>query len=217
MEGQGSPDPETVEKMPNTGLHFYFDFISPYGYFAATRVNDIGTRQNVPVHWHAFNMRSVVSNKMGIKEPIFLQPLKGPYFRQDVPRVARYFDLPFNPANIIDFNPTPAERCFWWLHDHDHEVAQRFARRVFEMIFAEATLPGDIAAVAMLAGQFGADASAAAEWLHSDAARNRLKDETEAAAGHGVWGTPTFRIGDQLFWGSDRLGMVEDWLERGGW
>jgi 2-hydroxychromene-2-carboxylate isomerase len=198
-------------------IHFYFDFISPYGYFAASRIDALGTRHGRAVEWRAFFMRAIATQKMGITAPLFLLPLKGDYFRQDVPRMARWFGLPFNPADIQGFNPMAAERAFWWLTDCDPALAKAFAKRVYALVFAEATAPSSIDDVVAIAAALGADGPALAEALASPELKQRLIDETEAAASHGVWGTPTVRIGDQLFWGADRLPFVEEWLARGGW
>jgi 2-hydroxychromene-2-carboxylate isomerase len=198
-------------------IHFYFDFISPYGYFAAHRIEALARRHGRAVEWRAFNMRQVVSKKMGITQPIFAQPLKGDYFKQDVPRMARLFGLAMNPGDIPSFNAVPAERAFWALHDQDPGLAARFATRVFDHVFAEAGAPSAPASVAALAGDVGADAAALEAAIQEPAAKDRLNAETEAAVAHGVWGTPTFRVGDQLFWGADRLWMLEEWIARGGW
>jgi 2-hydroxychromene-2-carboxylate isomerase len=198
-------------------LDFYFDFISPYGYFAASVIDKIGEKHGIPVAWRAFNMRSVVSKKMGITQPIFAQPLKGPYFQQDVPRMARWFGLPMNPANIAEFNPVPAERAFWVLHDQDPALAKAFAVEVYRLVFAAGIAPSQPGEVAEIARQLGADGEQILQAIQGDAAKQRLVDETENAVAAGVWGTPTFKVDDQLFWGSDRLWMVDEWLARGGW
>jgi 2-hydroxychromene-2-carboxylate isomerase len=198
-------------------IDFYFDFISPYGYAAASRIDALGERHGAPVRWRAFNMRSVNANVLGVKEPLFLAPLKGPYFQQDAPRTIRYFDLPYNPASVLDFNPLAAMRAFWFLTDADPALGRRFAWRIFQLFFAEKTTPNDPEEVAAIAGGLGADARAVLNYVTGHLAKERLKAETEAAIAAGVWGTPTFIVDDQIFWGSDRLQMLDDWLARGGW
>lgn len=198
-------------------IAFYFDFVSPYGYAAASRIDALGAKHGRPVQWRTFNMRSVNATILGMDKPLFQAPLKGPYFQQDVPRTLKYFELPYRPGSVLKFNPLAAMRAFWHLNDQDEALAKAFAWRVFEVFFTTATEPNEPEAVADIAATCGADRTSVLDYLASVEAKARLKRETEAAVAAGVWGTPTFKLGDQLFWGSDRMQMLDDWLARGGW
>jgi len=198
-------------------IDFYFDFISPYGYCAASRIDALGEKHGRAVRWRTFNMRSVNANQLGMDRPLFQLPLKGPYFTQDVPRTVKWFGLPYNPGSVLDFNPLSALRAFWFLNDQDEALAKAFAWRVMQVFFAEKTVPNDPEAVAAIAASQGARGAAVLDYLASPEAKTRLKTETENAIASGVWGTPTFKVGDQLFWGCDRMPMLDDWLARGGW
>lgn len=198
-------------------IEFYFDFISPYGYCAASRIDALAARQGRTVRWRTFNMRSVNATVLGMDRPLFQLPLKGPYFSQDVPRTVKWFGLPYRPGSVLEFNPLAALRAFWFLDDQNPDQAKAFAWRVMQAFFAEATVPNDPTAVAALGEEIGADPTAILGYLETPEAKARLKRETEGAIAAGVWGTPTFKVGDQLFWGCDRLPMLEDWLARGGW
>jgi 2-hydroxychromene-2-carboxylate isomerase len=198
-------------------IRFYFDFISPYGYFAAHRLEAIADKHGRTIDWRPFNMRSLIANRLKISEPIFQQPIKGAYFRRDVPRTARYFGLPYDPANIATFNPTRAERAVWTLKEINERLAGDFTKAAYTRIFAEKSpveTPGDIAGLGEALGVDGAALAASAD---SPVLKERLKAETDAAAEAGVWGTPTFVVDGEMFWGSDRMGMLDEWLQRGGW
>lgn len=206
-EERGVPEP----------ISFYFDFISPYGYCAASRIDALAARHGRTAQWRTFNMRSVNATVLGADKPLFLLPLKGPYFSQDVPRTVKWFGLPYDPGSVLEFNPLAALRAFWFLNDQNPQQAKAFAWRVMQAFFAEKTVPNEPALVAAFAEEAGADPQAVLAYLDAPEAKARLKRETEDAVSKGVWGTPTFRVGDQLFWGCDRLQMLEDWLARGGW
>jgi 2-hydroxychromene-2-carboxylate isomerase len=162
-------------------------------------------------------MRSVNATILGADRPLFQLPLKGPYFSQDAPRTVKWFGLPYRPGSVLDFNPLAALRTFWFLNDQNPEQAKAFAWRVMQAFFAEAVVPNEPMAVAALAEEAGCDPGPLLAYLQTPEAKARLKRETEAAVAAGVWGTPTFKVDDQLFWGCDRLPMLEDWLARGGW
>jgi 2-hydroxychromene-2-carboxylate isomerase len=198
-------------------IEFYFDFISPYGYCAASRIEALAERHGRRARWRAFNMRSVNANHLGMDRPLFQLPLKGPYFSQDVPRTVKWFRLPYNPGSVLAFNPLAALRAFWFLSDQDEALAKAFAWRIMQVFFAEKTVPNEVETVAEIAAQQGADRDAVLAYLASPAAKARLKAETEHAVAQGVWGTPTFQVETQLFWGCDRMAMMDDWLASGGW
>jgi 2-hydroxychromene-2-carboxylate isomerase len=198
-------------------IDFYFDFISPYGYFAAEQIEAVGARHGRTIRWRTFNMRSVNATILGADKPLFELPLKGAYFRRDVPRMAAWFGLPFNPGSVAAFNPLAAARAFWRLDDQDRALAARFALEVLRTFHAQSIVPNSAAEVAAIAGRCGADAADIEAHVASPQAKARLKSETDAAVAAGVWGTPSFIVDGELFWGSDRLAMLDDWLARGGW
>jgi 2-hydroxychromene-2-carboxylate isomerase len=63
-----------------TPLHFYFDFISPFGYFASLRIEALAARHGRLVEWHAMLLGVSVMKVMGLK-PLLDTPVKGDYVR----------------------------------------------------------------------------------------------------------------------------------------
>ncbi len=198
-------------------IDFYFDFFSPYGYFASTRIEALAARHGRTVRWHAFHMRSVMKDVLGLAQPLTALPLKGPYIRHDVRRMARWWGLPYAPGDLVTFANTDAGRAFWLLHDTDPAGAKRFAAAVLHRHHALGTSPrnaDDLAAIAQEVDALAVDLRTA---LATDAAKQRLRQATDAAVAAGVWGTPTFIVDGETFWGADRMSMLDDWLARGGW
>ena len=203
--------------MPAEPIEFWFDFISPYGYFASTRVDALAARHQRTVDWRVFFMRGLVQEKLGITEPIFTLPIKGDYFRADVPRMARWFGVAYDPISVVDFNPLPAERAFLWAKARDPAAAVGFAKRVYRATFGEARNLSSPDAVAAEIDRVGLNGAALREALDGTALKRELATQTEAAAARGVWGTPTFIVDGELWWGSDRMTLLDEWLARGGW
>ena len=69
-------------------LKFHFDFISPFGYFASLRIEELAARHGRTVEWHPMLLGVSVMKAMGLK-PLLDTPLKGPYTERDVLRYAR--------------------------------------------------------------------------------------------------------------------------------
>jgi 2-hydroxychromene-2-carboxylate isomerase len=204
--------------MPNP-IDFYFDFLSPYGYFASTRIDAIAVRYGRTTRWRAFYMRGIMQDRLGQRQPFMDVPLKGDYYRRDVPRMARWFGLPLNSGGLANFVSANACRAFWLIDDIDPDLAKRFAREIFEWHHVRATPPNTPEQVAEAAANVGLAPPRLdlARAVQQEEAKARLRSETDAAANAGVWGTPTFIIDGEPFWGADRLHLVEDWLRRGGW
>jgi 2-hydroxychromene-2-carboxylate isomerase len=204
---------------PLPPIDFWFDFVSPYGWFASTRIDALAAAHGRRVRWRAFHMRSIMMDKLGQTTPLLDTPLKGDYFRRDVPRMARWFGLPLRSGGLANFRSANASRAFLLIDEQDEAAAKRFAAGVFESHHAKATPPNTPEQLAQIAverdaGWPGLDLAAA---LGRDEAKERLRRSTDAAVAAGVWGTPTFVVDGELFWGADRLGLVDDWLRRGGW
>ncbi|KQP22449.1 hypothetical protein ASF43_00505 [Pseudorhodoferax sp. Leaf267] len=162
-------------------------------------------------------MRAVMKDHLGQDKAMADVPLKGPYVRNDVHRSARALALPYAPAPTAGFSSVTASRMFWWLQAEQPAVAGPFAKEVFRAHHARTDSPNTVDQCVALAASVGADVAGLAEAAQGEAARQALRDATQAAVQAGVWGTPTVRIGEELFWGSDRLPMVDEWLRKGGW
>ncbi len=197
-------------------IDFWFDFISPYGYFAAEQVQALAARHGRGVRWRCFHMVAVMKEHLGQAEALVSLPLKGPYIRHDVRRSARLHGLPYAPA-AGPFSSVAAARCFCWLQARQPDMAVPFALAVFRGHHAQGLALSAPAACLALAATVGADTRALGEALQGDAPREAFKLATAQAVQAGVWGTPTFGVDGELFWGADRLPQVERWLATGGW
>jgi carboxymethylenebutenolidase len=95
------------------------------------------------------------------------------------------------------------------------QPAIKLAHRLLKALWQEEKNPGDAATLAALIAETGLDADHVMK-LGSDPkwAERRLAD-TQAALDRGVFGAPSFVIGDEIFWGQDRLEFVERRLARG--
>lgn len=202
---------------PAGHIDFYFDFISPYGYFASRQIEALAARHGRSVRWHAFHMRAVTRDVLGMQQALADVPLKGDYVRRDVRRMARYFDLPYAPAPTAGFSSVNAGRVLCLLAAHDPAVVAPYAHAVFRSQHALGISPNTWAQCVALAAEAGADAG----WLSAPeqeaCGRLRFTEATEAAVARGVWGTPSFVVDAELFWGCDRLPQLDDWLQRGGY
>lgn len=200
--------------MPNP-IEFYFDFSSPYGYFASTQIDALAERFGRACRWRPILLGPAF--KASGNQRLIDQPLKGAYSKHDWQRMARLLAVPYRFPAPFPVATLAAARAFWWLDAADSARAKRFARAVFAAYFAEGRDISDKAVVAELTSAAGIDPAALLAAIEAPEWKARCRDETDAAIAAGVFGSPFIVVDGEAFWGADRLWMVERWLECGGW
>jgi 2-hydroxychromene-2-carboxylate isomerase len=198
-------------------LAFYFDFISPYGYFASRQVEALAARHGRTVDWRPMLLGVAVLKVMGLKA-LLDTPLKADYVRRDVLRQARRLGVPLHrDLNASVGNPLPPARAFYWVKQHHPELAAPMAHALFEAFWAESCDLSTPEAVGAIALPPGLDAAAVVAGATSDEAATLLRNAVAASIQAGIFGSPTIVVDDEPFWGSDRLREVDEWLACGGW
>jgi len=196
-------------------IHFYFDFSSPYGYFAAFMIDDLAASFERDVTWHPMMLGAAM--KVTGAKPLADIELKGDYCRADWDRMARFMKVPWTMPDTFPIASLAASRAFYWLDDQDSGLAKRFGLAAYDAYFGQGR---DITAaenVAELAEPLGIDRDDLLAAIQDPAIKQRLKDETSQAIDAGVFGSPFFIIDGEPFWGSDRFWMIRRWLKSGGW
>lgn len=194
---------------------FHFEFSSPYAYFASRHVDAVLGKHGRPILWQPFLLGPAF--KASGMAPLVKQPLRGDYARHDWARMARREGIPFVLRPDFPYASLAAGRAFYWLDSSDPALARRFAAAVFSAYFGEGRDMTTAEAVAGEAAAQGIDRDALLAAVREERWKQKLKDATDQALAKGVFGAPTFEVDGELFWGSDRLAMVDEWLTRGGW
>jgi 2-hydroxychromene-2-carboxylate isomerase len=197
-------------------IDFFFEFASPYGYLASTQIDRIAARFGREVRWHPIMLGAAL--KATGSRPLVEVPLKGPYMLHDLPRFARLLGVPFTAPPVMPGNSLHASRaCVWIEVERGHEAARGLARAIFVAHWGEGRDIGSPEQVADIAAPLGIEREALLEAIARPAIKQELKDRTQAALERGVFGSPFVFVGNEPFWGADRLPQIEAWLERGGW
>ena len=196
-------------------IDFYFDFSSPYGYFAGTKIDDLAAKHGRDVTWRPILLGAVFKITGG--QPLPTIPLKGSYSAHDLQRSARLFKMSFKMPTKFPIGSTAPARAFYWLNDRDPAAARKLALALFRAYFAEDRDISNPEVTGNVAAKLGVDKVELAQALNEPAVKERLRSEVAAAIERGVFGSPYFIIDGEPFWGSDRLEQVDRWLETGGW
>jgi 2-hydroxychromene-2-carboxylate isomerase len=209
-----SASPATPSK--DAPIAFFFDFVSPYAYLALSRAEQLAAAFGRALDLRPVLLGVTVMRVMGLK-PVPQTPLKGPYARADVERLALLHSVPFRHHGLPEVNPVAAMRAFLSIKQHDPLAAHAFARRVFERLWVQGKdisapeqFGEDVAAV-------GCDAGAVQAACATAEARDALRAAVDDAIAQGVFGVPFFIADGESFWGGDRLPMLEHWLTHHSW
>jgi 2-hydroxychromene-2-carboxylate isomerase len=191
-------------------MEFWFDFASTYSYLAAARVEAVVGREGIPLAWRAFLLGPIFQQQLGIKDsPFNVQPVRGRYMWRDVERLAGRAGLPFRRPTVFPRNSILAARVALALEGRPELPA--YCRAVFAANFAADRDISDRAVLAEILREQSLDAEAALEAAVAPENKARLRARTEEAMARGVFGAPSFFVGDELFFGNDRLEEAVWW------
>ena len=196
-------------------IEFYFDFSSPYGYLAAERIDAIGARHGRDVSWRPYLMG--VAMKVSGSSPVVNRPMLGAYSRHDMVRSARRLNVPFSFPEPFPIATIAACRAVYWMERTDADEVKPLAKAVYRAYFADGRNISEADVVADVAAESGADRDALLAGIQDPAVKDRLKEVTNDAVERGIFGSPFFMVGEEPFWGHDRMDEVDRWLETGGW
>jgi 2-hydroxychromene-2-carboxylate isomerase len=198
-------------------LEFYFDFISPFGYLASLRVDEMATRHQRECRWQSMLLGISVLKVMGMK-PLTEIPLKGDYLRIDLARYLRRHKLTLaRTCEMVPSNPIPAGRTFHWIDQRDPALAKEVAKAILDAYWREGEDIGSLETVIEIAGHVGADKDELRRGFATGEADRLLRAAVDRSLGLGVFGSPFFMVDGEPFFGLEKMELVEEWLARGGW
>lgn len=190
-------------------LDFYFDYLSPYAYLAALEIGALCERNRVELVWQPVLFAGLL-NHWGQRGPAELPP-KGMHVFKDTLRYAIPRGIPLRSPRHHPFRPLTALRVSQG--EVSGEDQPLVIRRLFEHGWARGGDLGDDAEIARTLDEVGLQGTERVARANEPDAKQRLRAATEAAIARGVFGIPTMCVGDELFWGLDQLGYLEQHLQ----
>ena len=184
-------------------LEFWFEFASTYSYLSAARVEAACAAAGVPLRWRSFLLGPVFGAQGMTDSPFNLYPVKGAYMWTDMERCCADLDIPFVKPGTFPRGSLLAARIA--AAHGDAPWVGAFVRAVYHANFAQDRDIADDAVIAAILGEIGQDPEAAVAHATSPEGKATLRDATEAAMAAGLFGAPSFVVGDALFWGNDRM------------
>ncbi len=189
-------------------LEFFFDYASTYSYLAHREVERVAAAHDAELVFRPMVL-GFVFKATGNSMPASV-PAKAAYMTHDVRRWARHLGLPFKMPSVFPVNTIRALRVAVAALEEGTFAAYHHA--VMEGYWAEDQDIGDAETLAAVASRAGLDGGRLVARAEEAAMKTGLKANTDDAIARGVFGAPTFFVGDQMFWGNDRLHFVAEAL-----
>ena len=196
-------------------IDFFFDFASPYGYMAATRITALAAKHGRSVVWKPILLGVVFKVTGGV--PLPSAPLKGDYSHRDMERCARFFKIPFKMPSKFPIAGQSPSRAIYWLETRDPARQEELTLALYRAYMVDDLDISSPETTADLSASIGLDRQEVLEAIADPRMKEKLKVETEAAIQRGVFGSPYIVVDNEPFWGFDRLDHVDRWLQHGGW
>lgn len=202
-------------------VDFYFDFSSTNSYFAAFLLPEICARNDARVSWMPTHSAALFRGT-GF-DVMAMTPRKARYLWRDHARYAELTGLAFKKPSRFPIKTSSALRVVLAVghaapSDDDgaaREQAQRgISQAIMRAYWERDEDISDRDALASIVLSAGFDGAALMKIADATPARDELAAMTEKAVARGVFGAPTFFVGNEMFWGKDRLDFVERWLKR---
>ncbi|MBS0471136.1 MAG: 2-hydroxychromene-2-carboxylate isomerase [Proteobacteria bacterium] len=191
-------------------LEFWFEFASTYSYPAAMRAAGLAEAAGVTVRWRPFLLGPIFGAQGWNDSPFNIYPAKGRYMWRDLERICARENLPLKlPPHRFPQNGLKAARLA--LAGEKDDWAPDFVRAVYSANFAEQKDISDDATLAAILGTLGRDPETAFAAANTTENKAALKTQTEEAIARGIFGAPSFTVGNELFWGNDRLEEAIAW------
>jgi len=196
-------------------VDFYFDFASPYAYFAHGAITALVQRHGLRLRRRPVLLWALLK-ELGMPPPME-QAAKRRYLEHDMARSAAYLGLPFRLPPGFPVSGLAAARLFHALEAQSPEPclhsAGDFVDAVFRACFVDGRDIADVSTLIEVAASVGIAADQARQAAQAEAGKSALRLANSEAAQRGVWGSPFWFWGEEAYFGADRLPQFEQALE----
>lgn len=189
-------------------IEFFFDIGSAYSYLAATQVGAVAERTRTVVSWRPFLLGGVF--KASGNEMPARVAAKARWMLDDLRGWSRLYGVPFQMPSRFPLNTLRTQRalCAAALLAGEQAVPT-YAHTLFHAYWVEDRDVSGDAELAALASAAGLDGAAIVAAIDAQPTKDALRAHTEDAVTRGSFGAPTFFYGGAMFWGHDRLPLIE--------
>ena len=189
-------------------LDLFFFCGSTYTYLTVMRVEEAAARAGVEVRWRPFNVREIMIEQDNI--PFRDKPVKMRYMWRDLERRAARHGIPFDGVPTYPVDPENLSNRVGIIAA-DEGWCPEYTKATYRAWFLEDKPPGDPEHLRSILAALGKDPEAVIDAAGLREVWDRYDAETDVARSMGIFGSPTFVVGGEIFWGDDRLEEALEW------
>ena len=193
-------------------VEFYFDLGSPYSYLAYYRLLQMAEQQEIQIVYKPILLGGVFK-ATGNRSPIEI-PVKGAYSILDMQRWAEYYQIPMQMNPHFPMNTLTLMRILTGVQLLHLEKFEQVLKLLFDAMFGTPQNLNEPTVLAEVLEPSGFSVEDIMSMVQSEVVKQKLITETEQAIQRGIFGAPTFFVGDEMYWGQDRLHFVEQALNK---
>jgi 2-hydroxychromene-2-carboxylate isomerase len=193
-------------------VDFYFDFGSPTSYLAWTQLPGIAQAAGAELRLHPILLGGVFQ-ATGNHSPAQI-PRKGIWMNRDLERYAARYKEPYKHNPHFPINTMHLMRGAIGYQMRKPEAFDTYVATIYRAMWADGLNLGDQAVLAEVLQRAGFDAQEFLALTRDPAVKDKLRADTEAAVERGIFGAPTMFVGDEMYFGQDRLDFVREALQQ---
>jgi 2-hydroxychromene-2-carboxylate isomerase len=191
-------------------VEFFFDVGSPTAYLASTQIHKIASEADATLVYRPMLLGGVFK-ATGNASPVSV-PAKGKWMFSDMNLWAKRYGVTLRMNPHFPINTLPLMRGAVAMQMRMPEKFDAYLAAVMNAIWQDKKNMGDPAIIGETLTAIGIDSAAFMSMIGDDEIKAALVKNTEEAVSRGVFGAPTFFVGDQMFFGQDRMMFVKEAL-----
>jgi len=191
-------------------IDFYFDFVSPYAYLAHFRLPEIAAKHGCDIAYRPIDLKAAKLAAGNTAPATAQMPAKLKYAIADLTRWCARYNAPLEFTTSGP--PDSTAHNIGALYAADRGQLAEYVHAMWMATFACGGRLGDEDILRRVATDLGWDADDFLAFTKSDAAASRYAEGNEQAQQRGVFGVPTMMVGDEMWWGNDRLEFLDEYL-----
>ena len=192
-------------------VEFFFDYGSPFSYLADTQLASLSQRTGATLRYRPMLLGAVL--KATANSSPMAVPAKGAYMGRELERWAKRYGVPFAP-NPFPFRSNTLRLMRGATASQRLGTFEPYHRAVFDAAWGNPQDLGEETVFQRLLVGAVIDPERLLRAIDEEDTKTALRKTTDEAVERGVFGAPTFFVGEEMFWGNDRLDWVEQALRR---
>jgi len=201
-----APTDSAAMTAQSSPIEFFFDYHSPWCFFAALRIGAIARRLKRDLVWKPMHLARLIERIDG-RRPLEANAAFVRWFKADMQHCAEQLGLELRYHPAFPLRPVRALRATVFAAQHGR--AEPFVSAVMRAYWSESRDISDPDQLAVLGAVAGLDAHAIRDSIDNPVFKGQVEANTQEAQDRGVFGAPSFFCDGKLFWGNDRLDALE--------